>query len=99
MLPTKPLQVANSSRLVWVDVDQSTGLRFNPACGKAIRTPFIKGTQPQQMSYCEPPVSADPVAPEPATAAPLPPAAAPVVVAAPAKKKADSSGRIDDLMQ
>ncbi len=98
VLPTKPLQVANSSRLVWVDVDQSTGLRFNPACGKAIRTPFIKGTQPQQMSYCEPPVSADPVAPEPATAAPLPPAA-PVVVAAPAKKKADSSGWIDDLMQ
>jgi len=95
VLPTKPLQVASSSRLVWVDVDQSTGLRFNPACGKAIRTPFIKGTQPQQTSYCAPPKPVEPVAPATAPAAPAPAAPA----AAPAKQPSDRSGWIDDLMR
>ncbi len=92
VLPTKPLQVASSSRLVWVDVDQSTGLRFNPACGKAVRTPFIKGTQPQQTSYCAPPTPVEPVAPTPAPAAP---AGAP----APAQQPSDRSGWIDNLMR
>lgn len=91
VLPTKPLQVANSSRLVWVEVDQSTGLRFNPACGKAIRTPFIKGTQPQKTSYCAPPPSA--------VEAAAPPASGPAPAPAPAKGRADPSSWIDNLMQ
>jgi penicillin-binding protein 1B len=55
VLPSKALQVQNSSRLVWVDVDSETGLRFNPACGKAERMPFIKGSQPQKTNFCAPP--------------------------------------------
>lgn len=94
VLPTKPLQVASSSRLVWVDVDQSTGLRFNPACGKAIRTPFIRGTQPQQTSYCAPPKPVELIAPAPAPAAP---AGAPAP--APAQQPSDRSGWIDNLMR
>ncbi|EIJ36584.1 penicillin-binding protein 1B [Thiothrix nivea] len=93
VLPTKPLQTANSSRLVWVDVDQSSGLRFNPDCGKAVRTPFIKGSQPQKTSYCAP---LEPVAPKPEpVAAPATTAPAP----APAAKKQDPSNWIDNLMQ
>ncbi len=56
VLPSKALQVQNSSRLVWVDIDSDTGLRFNPACGKAERVPFIKGSQPQKTNFCAPPV-------------------------------------------
>lgn len=56
VLPSKALQVQNSSRLVWVDIDCDTGLRFNPACGKAERVPFIKGSQPQKTNFCAPPV-------------------------------------------
>lgn len=89
VLPTKPLQVAKSSRLTWVDIDQNTGLRFNPGCGKAVRTPFIKGSQPQKTSYCTPA--------EPAVA-PAAPAVAPAPVA-PAKKTGDPSSWIDNLMQ
>lgn len=95
VLPTKPLQTANSSRLVWVDVDQSSGLRFNPDCGKAVRTPFIKGSQPQKTSYCAP---LEPVAPKPEPE----PVAAPATTApapAPAAKKQDPSNWIDNLMQ
>lgn len=89
VLPTKPLQVANSSRLVWVDIDQATGLRFNPGCGKSMRMPFIKGSQPQKTSYCAPP---EPVAP----AAPV---AAPPAGGTPAPRGADPSSWIDNLMQ
>jgi len=71
VLPTQPLQIENSARLVWVDVDPATGLRFNPACGKAIRMPFARGTQPQKTSYCAPPPPpAGTVAPDGAAAVP-----------------------------
>lgn len=90
VMPTKPLQVASSSRLAWVDIDQATGLRFNAGCGKAVRMPFIKGSQPQKTSYCAP---AEPVAPAAPAGAP---AAAP---AAPAPRPAAPSNWIDNLMQ
>lgn len=61
VLPTKPLNLEGSSRLVWVDIDPSSGLRANPACGTAVSTPFIKGTQPQKTHYCAP---AEPLVPE-----------------------------------
>lgn len=100
VLPTKPLQVANSSRLVWVDVDQSTGLRFNPACGKAVRTPFIKGTQPQQISYCAPPTTVEPAAPAAADPAVTPaPTSITTPAAPPARSRANPPGWIDNLMQ
>jgi Membrane carboxypeptidase/penicillin-binding protein len=94
VLPTKPLQVASSSRLVWVDVDQATGLRFNPACGKSVRTPFIKGTQPRETNYCAPPRPVEPVVPS----TPALPAAAPVP-APPPTGRPDPSGWIDNLMR
>lgn len=94
VLPTKPLQVANSARLVWVDIDQSSGLRFNPACGKAVRMPFIKGSQPQKTSYCAP---LEPVAPETPAVTPTAPAPAGAVAAPP--KSSDPSSWIDNLMQ
>ncbi|MEB4591953.1 penicillin-binding protein 1B [Candidatus Thiothrix sp. Deng01] len=98
VLPTKPLQVANSSRLVWVDIDQSSGLRFNPACGKAVRMPFIKGSQPQKTSYCAP---LEPVAPETPVITPTAPAPAPAPAGATVvpPKSSDPSSWIDNLMQ
>lgn len=73
ILPTKPLRVGRSSRLTWATVDQSSGLLFNPACGKAIRVPFVKGTKPRKTSYCAPPEPVAPVVPvgqpQPATGA------------------------------
>jgi len=87
VLPSQPLKVGQSSRLVWVDVDVNTGLLFNPACGKAVKMPFIRGTQPQKLSYCAAPQLEAPIsetgelvpAPAPAQARP----AAPVPQAAP----------------
>jgi penicillin-binding protein 1B len=102
VLPTKSLQVENSSRLVWLDVDQATGLLFNPACGKAVRVPFIRGTQPQKTNYCAP---ADQVVPEGITpsapAAPAAAGAAPVRAPAPAPvaKPAAPSSWVDELVR
>jgi penicillin-binding protein 1B len=91
VLPTKPLQVGSSSRLVWVDVDPATGLRANSACGGSERVPFIKGTQPQKISYCAPPEAVVPEGGVPASgAAPTAPASAP---------KPASSTWVDDLMR
>ncbi len=102
VLPTKALQVENSSRLVWVDVDPSTGLRFNPACGKSVRMPFMRGTQPQKTSYCAP---AEPVVPEgttpgaptatPGTSAPKPVTPTPT----PKPAQPSPSSWIDDLVR
>lgn len=55
VMPSQPLKVGQSSRLIWVDVDAATGLLFNPACGKSVKIPFIRGTQPQKISYCAEP--------------------------------------------
>ncbi len=55
VMPSKPLKIGKSSRLVWVKVDSVTGLLFNPACGKAVTMPFSRGTQPRKRSYCTPP--------------------------------------------
>lgn len=96
VLPTKPLQIENSSRFVWVDIDQSTGYRFNPACGKAVRVPFIRGSQPQRVNECEPPPTeqvtpgAPGAAPKPGTTPPpaTPEAAKPAPVPATAPKPA-----------
>ena len=54
VLPTKPLNAGGSSRLVWVDIDPTSGLRANPACGTSVPTPFIRGTQPQKTHFCAP---------------------------------------------
>lgn len=78
VLPTKPLQVGHSSRLVWVDIDPASGLRANPGCGSSARVPFIKGTQPQKTAYCAPPETLAPEGGVPATGtAPAAPGAAP----------------------
>lgn len=54
VLPTKPLDIGSSSRLVWVDVDPASGLRATEGCGGSERLPFIKGTQPQKGAVCAP---------------------------------------------
>ena len=87
VLPTKPLNAGGSSRLVWVDIDPTSGLRSNPSCGTAVPTPFIRGTQPQKTHFCAP--VAPPI--EEGTAAPAP-AAAP-------KPAPGNSNWIDNLMQ
>lgn len=96
VLPTKALEVGKSSRLVWINVDQYSGLRYNPACGKSIKLPFIKGSQPGKTSYCAPPPK-----PEPAPVAA--PAAAPAATDAPVPtsggQRQDPSSWLDDLMQ
>ncbi|MFN3786639.1 MAG: penicillin-binding protein 1B, partial [Thiothrix sp.] len=94
VLPTKPLQVAQSSRLVWVDIDQNSGLRFN-GCGTAVRMPFIKGSQPQTSAPCALPPEATP-----ANTGFAPPTAPPSTVpSAPAPARKDPSSWIDNLMQ
>ena len=87
VLPTKPLNAGGSSRLVWVDIDPTSGLRANPACGTSVPTPFIRGTQPQKTHFCAP--VAPPV--EEGAAAPAP-AAAP-------QPASGNSNWIDNLMQ
>ncbi|MGB1255041.1 MAG: penicillin-binding protein 1B [Thiolinea sp.] len=54
VLPSKPLRFGGSSKLIWVTVDSKTGLLFNPACGKAVKMPFLRGSQPRKRSYCAP---------------------------------------------
>ncbi len=93
VLPTKPLQ-NNSSRLVWVDIDPTSGLRANPACGTAVSTPFIKGTQPQKTHYCAPPPEAVPAGGVSVEGAPT---GAPAPSGAPAPR--NPSSWIDNLMQ
>ncbi|WP_020395939.1 penicillin-binding protein 1B [Thiolinea disciformis] len=92
-LNSKPMKVGGSSRLVWVDVDESTGLLFNPACGKAVKMPFIRGTQPKKVSYCAAPV-APTTSPEEAPAQGSP---------APAPARPAAQGRagnwVEDLMR
>ena len=92
-LNSKPMKVGGSARLVWVDVDESTGLLFNPACGKAVKMPFIRGTQPKKVSYCAAPV-APPTSPEEAPAQGSP---------APASVRPAAQGRagnwVEDLMR
>jgi penicillin-binding protein 1B len=55
ILPTQPLKIGKSSRLVWVKVDSVTGLLYNPSCGKPVTMPFARGSQPSRRSYCAPP--------------------------------------------
>lgn len=113
VMPSQPLKVGQSSRLIWVDVDAATGLLFNPACGKSMKMPFIRGTQPQKLSYCaEPqleapaaetgaPAPARPAAPAAPQAAPRPTAPRPAPQAAPrpAPTPAANNGTwVDDLM-
>jgi len=89
VMPSQPLKIGQSSRLIWVDVDASTGLLFNPACGKSVKMPFVRGTQPQKLSYCVDPQLEAPAAetgvPAPAQVRPAP--AAPQT-AAPAPRPA-----------
>lgn len=94
VLPTKPLQ-DTSSRMVWVNIDPTSGLRANPACGSSVPTPFIRGTQPQKTHYCAPPP--EPEAAEVQPVAPAP-AAAPARAPTPAPRR-DPSNWIDNLMQ
>ncbi|WP_281167271.1 penicillin-binding protein 1B [Thiofilum flexile] len=74
VLPSNPLRLAQSSRLVWADVDSDTGQRFNPACGTAVRMPFAKGSAPNQTRACDIPIptvpSGEEDAPQPARPAP-----------------------------
>jgi penicillin-binding protein 1B len=114
VMPSQPLKIGQSSRLIWVDVDSATGLLFNPACGKSVKMPFVRGSQPQKMSYCAAPQLEAPAsetgAPAPAPApgtqvrpvAPAPAQAAPRPAAprpAPAPAAEPRGGSwVDDLM-
>ncbi|MEZ5447506.1 MAG: hypothetical protein R3E89_00175 [Thiolinea sp.] len=69
VLPSTPLKIGQSTKLVWVTVDANTGLLFNSACGKPVKLPFAQGTQPRKLSYCAPPPAP---APQPAARQPQP---------------------------
>ncbi|HPY42123.1 MAG TPA: penicillin-binding protein 1B, partial [Thiolinea sp.] len=109
VMPSQPLKIGQSSRLIWVDVDASTGLLFNPACGKSVKMPFVRGTQPQKLSYCVDPQLEAPASetgvPAPAQVRPAPAApqtAAPAPRPAPRPAPAPAAPRggnwVDDLM-
>lgn len=107
VLPSQPLKIGQSSRLVWVDVDANTGLLFNPGCGKPVKMPFLRGTQPKKMSYCLPaePAEGQPVAAPagqvaPATqpAAPAPRPAAPAAAPRAAQPAPRPGNWVDNLM-
>jgi len=55
VLPTKPFNPKRPKGVRWVKVDASSGLKYNPACGKPLSLPFIKGTSPRKTRYCAPP--------------------------------------------
>ncbi len=96
VLPSRPLRIGQNNKLVWLNIDPYTGLRYNPACGKPIRVPFIKGTEPRKVSYCAPP-QIQPAQPVQAT-----PAAAPVQASRPQSRPARQPARsnwVDNLMQ
>lgn len=81
VLPSNPLRIGQSSRLVWADIDADTGQRANPACSVALRVPFAKGSAPSQVRACEIPVmpagvEGAPVAPANGAAVPRNPALA-----------------------
>jgi len=95
IMPSAALDVKGSKRLTWVNVDRETGLLYNPACGKALRMPFLRGQQPKKYRYCpaapkpEPP----PAAPEPQ---PQPTPAQPAQAQTPSRQQ---TGWVDELMQ
>lgn len=90
VLPTKPLNTDAGSRFVWVNIDPTSGLLANPACSQAVKTPFIRGTQPTKTHYCAPP-------PEPETEGGD--MGVPTQTGAVPRPTAPSSNWIDNLMQ
>ncbi len=97
VLPSGALKLGDSSRLIWVSIDEETGLLFNPACGKAVRVPFMKGDQPRQYRFCQAAAPAPVVRQPPRNPAPAPTRAAPAARrAAPPPRQANW---VDNLME
>ncbi len=54
VVPTKPFKPQRPSKIKYYKVDKRTGLLYNPACGVAETLPYIMGTEPSEMSQCQP---------------------------------------------
>lgn len=55
VLPTKPFSPKRPRGIRWITVDASSGLKYNPACGKSVSLPYIKGSSPRKTRFCAPP--------------------------------------------
>ena len=51
-LSTQPFKPKRPKNISYLNVDKESGLLFNSACGQAIILPFIKGTEPTEISPC-----------------------------------------------
>lgn len=55
-IPTKPFKPKRPKNIKFFNIDKTTGLLYNSACGSPAIVPFIKGTEPKTMSQCQPEV-------------------------------------------
>lgn len=53
-IPTKPFKPKRPRKIKFFNVDKTTGLLYNSACGEADTVPFVVGTQPTEINECLP---------------------------------------------
>jgi len=59
-IDTKPFKPRKPKNIKFMTVETSTGLLFNPDCGKKSIVPFVKGSEPGEISECAPEIYYDP---------------------------------------
>lgn len=53
-MPTKPFKPKRPRKIKFFNIDKTTGLLYNSACGKADTVPFVVGSQPTEINQCLP---------------------------------------------
>lgn len=53
-IPTKPFKPKRPTKIKFFNVDKTSGLLYNSACGVAVTLPFTVGTEPDEMHKCAP---------------------------------------------
>ena len=60
-IDTKPYKPKKPKTIKFMTVEKSTGLLFNPDCGKKSIVPFIVGSEPNEISECAPEIYYAPI--------------------------------------
>ena len=53
-IDTKPYKPQKPKGIKFMKVDRNSGLIFNPSCGVSMTVPFVVGTEPNEISECQP---------------------------------------------